>query len=168
VKHPSYCCQNCGDFIGWMGQFMFPFFHKCRNKTTKHMTEYTTQTTSIKFDKNFVNPAVLIHHDGRVTIGDDLKPDEAAKKMFKIFKDLWANDAQAVKIRDLELRILKLKTAGTDDVEHGVAVVREMKERISKLNDYVAALETAGDEMANELSYGYDVDMWNKAKEAKP
>jgi hypothetical protein len=41
-------------------------------------------------------------------------------------------------------------------------------ERISKLNDYVAALETAGDLMANELSYGYDVDMWNKAKEAKP
>jgi len=41
-------------------------------------------------------------------------------------------------------------------------------ERISKLNDYVAALETAGDEMANELSYGYDVDMWRKAKEAKP
>ncbi len=40
-------------------------------------------------------------------------------------------------------------------------------ERISKLNDYVAALETAGDLMANELSYGYDVDMWNKAKEAK-
>jgi len=57
---------------------------------------------------------------------------------------------------------------GTDDVEQGVAVVREMKERISKLNDYVAALETAGDLMVNELSYGYDVDMWNQAKEAKP
>jgi hypothetical protein len=56
---------------------------------------------------------------------------------------------------------------GTDDVEQGVAVVREMKERISKLNDYVAALETAGDLMANELSYGYDVDMWHEAKEAK-
>jgi hypothetical protein len=40
--------------------------------------------------------------------------------------------------------------------------------RISKLNNYVAALETAGDLMANELSYGYDVDMWNQAKEAKP
>ncbi len=114
MRHPSYCCQNCGDFIGWMGRFMFPFFHKCRNKTTKHMTEYTTQTTSIKFDKNFINPAVLIHHDGRVTISDDLKPDEAAKKMFKIFKDLWANDAQSAKIRDLELRILKLKTAGNE------------------------------------------------------
>jgi len=57
---------------------------------------------------------------------------------------------------------------GTDDVEQGVAVVRKMNERISKLNEYVAALETAGDLMANELSYGYDVDMWNKAKEAKP
>jgi histidyl-tRNA synthetase len=57
---------------------------------------------------------------------------------------------------------------GTDDVEQGVAVVRGLKERISKLNDYVAALETSGDLMANELSYGYDVDMWNKAKEAKP
>jgi hypothetical protein len=42
-------------------------------------------------------------------------------------------------------------------------------QRISKLNDYVAALETAGDEMAKELSYGYEVDMWNKARgEAKP
>ena len=41
-------------------------------------------------------------------------------------------------------------------------------QRISKINDYVAALETAGDEMANELSYGYDVDLWRKAKEAKP
>jgi len=41
--------------------------------------------------------------------------------------------------------------------------------RISKLNDYVAALETAGDEMAKELSYGYDVDLWRKARgEAKP
>ena len=51
------------------------------------------------------------------------------------------------------------------------ALERELNwanQRISKLNDYVAALETAGDEMAKELSYGYDVDMWNKAKEAKP
>lgn len=40
--------------------------------------------------------------------------------------------------------------------------------RISKLNDYIALLETAGDKMAEELGYGYDVDMWNQAKEAKP
>lgn len=42
-------------------------------------------------------------------------------------------------------------------------------ERISKLYDYVAALETGGDLMANELSFGYDVDLWNKARgKAKP
>ena len=70
---------------------------------------------------------------------------------------------QNYKLRDEFTEML-----GTDDVEQGVAVVREIKERISKLNDYVAALETAGELMANELSYGYDVDMWNKAKEAKP
>jgi len=78
------------------------------------MTEYTTQNTSIRFDKNPIKPLVLLHYDGRVTIGDDLKPDEAAKQMFNIFKDLWANDAQSAKIRDLELRILKLKTAGNE------------------------------------------------------
>ena len=58
---------------------------------------------------------------------------------------------------------------GTDDVEQGVAVVRDMKQRISKLYDYVAALETGGDLMAHELGFGYDVDLWNKARgEAKP
>ena len=54
----------------------------------------------------------------------------------------------------------------------GMKLERELNsanERISRLNDYVAALETAGDEMAKELSYGYDVDMWNQARgEAKP
>jgi len=41
--------------------------------------------------------------------------------------------------------------------------------RISKLNDYIALLETAGDKMAEELGYGYDVDLWTKARgEAKP
>jgi histidyl-tRNA synthetase len=58
---------------------------------------------------------------------------------------------------------------GTDDVDRGVAVVRDMKQRISKLYDYVAALETGGDLMAYELSFGYEVDLWNKARgEAKP
>jgi hypothetical protein len=26
-KYPSYCCQNCGELIGWLGRIM-PF-HKC-------------------------------------------------------------------------------------------------------------------------------------------
>ena len=73
----------------------------------------------------------------------------------------------------------RMKAAQMAAMEHktgdvyrvGCDIERELNavnERISRLNDYVAALETAGDEMAKELSFGYDVDMWNKAKEAKP
>lgn len=54
----------------------------------------------------------------------------------------------------------------------GLKLERELNaanERISKLYDYVAALETGGDLMAHELGFGYDVDLWNKARgEAKP
>ena len=32
MKHPSYCCQKCGEFIGWLGRVM-PF-HKCKEKNT--------------------------------------------------------------------------------------------------------------------------------------
>lgn len=31
-KYSSYCCQKCGEIIGWMGRFLFPFFHKCKVK----------------------------------------------------------------------------------------------------------------------------------------
>ncbi len=55
---------------------------------------------------------------------------------------------------------------GTDDVEKGVAVVREMKERIKRL-------EEAGDEMYRWITVkrlcSIDcTEAWNKAKEAKP
>jgi hypothetical protein len=30
MKYPSYCCQNCGENIGWIGKFLFiGIFHKC-------------------------------------------------------------------------------------------------------------------------------------------
>lgn len=32
--HPSWCCQKCGNNIGWIGRFVFPFLHTC-NETTK-------------------------------------------------------------------------------------------------------------------------------------
>ncbi len=72
---------------------------------------------------------------------------------------------------------LALRKAQEDCTEsylltEGLKLERELNaanERISKLYDYVAALETGGDLMANELSFGYDVDLWNKARgEAKP
>ena len=32
VKHPSYCCPNCGEQIGWLGRFFnffIPNYHRC-------------------------------------------------------------------------------------------------------------------------------------------
>jgi hypothetical protein len=30
TKYPSWCCQKCGEQIGWLGRFLFQFFHKCK------------------------------------------------------------------------------------------------------------------------------------------
>jgi hypothetical protein len=43
-----------------------------------------------------------------------------------------------------------------------------LTKQLDEARERIKRLEEAGDEMANELSYGYDVDMWHKAKEAKP
>jgi hypothetical protein len=29
-RNPSWCCQKCGNNIGWIGRFVFPFFHNCK------------------------------------------------------------------------------------------------------------------------------------------
>lgn len=31
MKYPSYCCQKCGEFIGWLGR-LIRFTHKCNKK----------------------------------------------------------------------------------------------------------------------------------------
>jgi len=80
----------------------------------------------------------------------------------KMISDTPRTDAEAFLPHDSKYRVC--------DADFARQLERELNaanERISKLNDYIAALETSGDLMANELSYGYDVDMWNKAKEAK-
>jgi hypothetical protein len=33
VDPPSWCCQKCGENIGWLGRFVFPFLHKCKGDT---------------------------------------------------------------------------------------------------------------------------------------
>jgi hypothetical protein len=100
--------------------------------------------------------------------GEMISELESAKQRIRLLiaeRDTARRQAdQQYKLREEFLNLL-----GTDDVEQGVAVVRDMKQRISKLYDYVAALETGGDLMAHELGFGYDVDLWNKARgEAKP
>lgn len=27
--YSSWCCPKCGDSIGWVGRFLFPFLHPC-------------------------------------------------------------------------------------------------------------------------------------------
>jgi SH3-like domain-containing protein len=29
-RNPSWCCQKCGDYTGWVGRFVFPFLHNCK------------------------------------------------------------------------------------------------------------------------------------------
>ena len=29
MKHPSWCCQKCGEQIGWLGRLLW-FIHKCK------------------------------------------------------------------------------------------------------------------------------------------
>ena len=64
--------------------------------------------------------------------------------------------SQNWKIRE-EFRAL----LGTDDVSTALAVVREMKDRIKRLED-------AGDEAIYPLEYAARVRIWTAAKEAKP
>jgi hypothetical protein len=36
TKYPSYCCQKCGELIGWIGRVL-PF-HKCKEKKHEFIT----------------------------------------------------------------------------------------------------------------------------------
>lgn len=40
-KYPIYCCQSCGEIIGLIGRFMFPFFHKCGKEERKRISKET-------------------------------------------------------------------------------------------------------------------------------
>lgn len=33
MKYPSYCCQECGEMIGWLGRILH--LHKCKKETNK-------------------------------------------------------------------------------------------------------------------------------------
>jgi len=38
TNYPSYCCQKCGELIGWIGRVM-PF-HKCKEKNMNPLPKY--------------------------------------------------------------------------------------------------------------------------------
>jgi ArsR family metal-binding transcriptional regulator len=71
----------------------------------------TTNTTSLTLAKFNTEPVMTIHPDGRVTVTDKLKPDEAAAKVVEAFKTRWMADVQATKIRNQQERIKWLEEA---------------------------------------------------------
>ena len=74
------------------------------------MSDYTTtNTTSLTLEKFNTEPVMTIHPDGRVTVTDKLKPDEAAAKVVEAFKTQWMADVQCAKIRELQERISQLE-----------------------------------------------------------
>jgi len=39
-KFPSWCCQKCGEHIGWLGRLftaLLPFWHKCKDEHGNHL-----------------------------------------------------------------------------------------------------------------------------------
>ena len=74
------------------------------------MSDYTTaNTTSLTLEKFNTEPVMTIHPDGRVTVSDKFKPDEAAAKVVEAFKTQWLADVQCAKIRELQERITQLE-----------------------------------------------------------
>jgi hypothetical protein len=72
------------------------------------------------------------------------------------------NTARLQADQKISLREEFRELLGTDDIEQGVAVVRELQDRIK-------LLEEAGDALANTQTYDLlETVNWRKAKEAKP
>ena len=98
--------------------------------------------------------------------------DQAVELVDALERELkWANDRIRLLIaerdtarqqahQNYKLREEFRAMLGTDDVKRGVAVVREIKDRIKRL-------EEAGDALANNHNPFTFID-WHKAKETKP
>ena len=122
------------------------------------MSDYTTaNTTSLTLEKFNTEPVMTIHPDGRVTVSDKFKPDEAAAKVVEAFKTRWMADPQATKIRELQ------------------SDVNELKELVEYLQDRIKLLKSTGDELLEWLKDGTISDSnyrllanaWQRAKENK-
>jgi hypothetical protein len=122
------------------------------------MSDYTTaNTTSLTLEKFNTEPVMTIHPDGRVTVSDKFKPDEAAAKVVEAFKTQWLADVQCAKIRELQ------------------SDVNELKELVEYLQDRIKLLKSTGDELLEWLKDGTISDSnyrllanaWQRAKENK-
>jgi len=114
------------------------------------MSDYTTaNNTSLTLEKLNTEPVMTIHPDGRVTVTDKLKPNEAAAKVVEAFKTRWMADVQATKIREQQDCIKRLEEAG-DKLE------------------YASVISEAGEDPNGFEKLLIAQREWRKAKEAKP
>jgi hypothetical protein len=96
------------------------------------MSEYTTtNNTSLTLEKFNTEPVMTIHPDGRVTVSDKFKPDEAAAKVVEAFKTQWLADIQCAKIHELQSNL------------------NESNELIEHLRDKIKLLKETGNELRN-------------------
>ncbi len=132
------------------------------------MSEYTTaNNTSLTLEKFNTEPVMTIYPDGRVTVSDKFKPDEAAAKVVEAFKTQWLADAQCAKIRELQSDVTELENRLRALWDKYDGDCKHYMERIQRL-------EEAGDKMEAWLrderldAVQHTVSKWRKAKEAKP
>lgn len=118
----------------------------------------TTNDTSLTLEKFNTEPVMTIHPDGRVTVSDKFKPDEAAAKVVEAFKTQWLAEIQCAKIRELQ------------------SDVNELKELVEYLQDRIKLMKSTGDELLewlkdgtiSESNYRLLANAWQRAKKAKP
>ena len=82
---------------------------------------------------------LTIHADGRITVGDKLKPDETAARVLECMKTQFLGDAQATKIRELHDRIKRLE-AGDAALNYSIGLDLQkendaLKSRIKRLEE---------------------------------
>lgn len=117
MKRPSYCCQKCGEQIGWLGRLLW-FIHKCNRKANCgiHKLSIASDGVNKPLEAKFCNgdPILRFPLIGRITVSDELKPDEIAAMVLQMVKEQWLADPQAKKIRELHDHIKRLEEAGDD------------------------------------------------------
>ena len=99
TKHPSYCCQKCGELIGWIGRVL-PF-HKCKEKNMNSLPRYNEKAeldTRLRVDP--VTGDVGIGTPQRTWVG--LTDEEKAQFVVAYYPSNWDRKTAVSLMSDYE------------------------------------------------------------------